>query len=227
MMSRLALGMVAAVGLYIGTFGLPMSGPCVGVAGAAPSPTCSSDLRECLRLSAKTGIYGARYVTAEDVAKCVEAFNACIHGGASTGGNTAPPPTTSPGGGRKGLPQHFAIDDTSGIVGDCRLNGDAMSCTQSWGSPPDWVQTWSGTVTGTLSGLTMTGNQKVHVLGDAGQGCTLEENYSGSVTYVFSLDGTVKITAGPVHRESTFSCAEPTSGTSEGGESQGTWSPIN
>ena len=34
----------------------------------------------------KTGIYGARYVTADDVAKCVEAFNACIHGGASGGG---------------------------------------------------------------------------------------------------------------------------------------------
>jgi hypothetical protein len=42
---------------------------------AAPSLTCGGDLRECLRLSAKTEIYGARYVTAEDVARCVEAFN--------------------------------------------------------------------------------------------------------------------------------------------------------
>ncbi|POX74484.1 hypothetical protein, partial [Mycobacterium kansasii] len=85
MVTRLALATVAAMGLYVATLGIPMASRCDGVAGAAPSRSCSSDLRECLRLSAKTGIYGARYVTADDVAKCVDAFNECIHGGAGAG----------------------------------------------------------------------------------------------------------------------------------------------
>jgi hypothetical protein len=131
--STLAVAAVAALALYVPTFGLfgPL-GACLGTAAtaaAAPSPTCGGDLRECLRLSAKTGIYGARYVTAEDVARCVEAFNACIHGGASGGGKQTPPTSTStPGGGtRKGLPQHFGIAYDGNLVSDCRVSGDAAS----------------------------------------------------------------------------------------------------
>ena len=113
--SKLALTTVAAVGLYIPTIGLPVTpGSClrtVGVASAAPSPTCGGDERECLRRSAKTGLYGVRYVTPEDVAKCVEAFNACIHGTLNGGGNPVPPTSTSPGGrNRTTLPQHFGIN---------------------------------------------------------------------------------------------------------------------
>ncbi len=111
-LSKLAVVTVAAVGLYIPTIGLPVPlGSClrtVGVAAAAPSQTCGGDERECLRRSAKTGLYGVRYVTPEDVAKCVEAFNACIHGTLNGGGNPVPPTSTSPTGGNKtsSLPKH-------------------------------------------------------------------------------------------------------------------------
>ena len=110
---KLALATVAAVGLYLAALALPISSLCLstgGMASAAPSPTCGGDLRECLRLSAQTGIYGARYVTAADVARCMEAFNSCIHGGVSAG-NPNPPTSTSTGSGGsgKGLPQHFGI----------------------------------------------------------------------------------------------------------------------
>jgi hypothetical protein len=100
LMPKLTLVTVAAVAMYVLSLGLPIPESCLrtsAVAGAAPSPTCGGDLRECLRVSAKTGIYGARHVPAEDVAKCVEAFNACIHGGASGPGNPVPPTSTSAG----------------------------------------------------------------------------------------------------------------------------------
>lgn len=90
---------MAAFGLHAATLGLPASVSCFH-AGAAPSRTCGGDLRECLRLSAKTGLYGACYVTAEDVATCMEAFNACIHGTSGGGVNPpGPPGGTPPGGG--------------------------------------------------------------------------------------------------------------------------------
>lgn len=226
--STLALASVAAVGLYISTFGLlgPL-GACeriAATASAAPSPTCADDLRECLRLSAKTGIYGARYVTADDVSRCVEAFNACIHG--SSGSPSPPPSTSAAGGSGSGLPQHFAIRDDYGFVSDCRVTGDAVTCTQSWLTPTDWVDSFSGTVTGTLSGLTLTGTQALHQSGQR-DGCSISETYSGPITYDFSLDGSVKLAAGPAQRQSTFSCSDPTSGTTNGGESAGRWSPIN
>jgi hypothetical protein len=195
LLPKLALTTAAALGVYAATLGLPMLGSCDGVAGAAPSPTCGGDLRECLRLSAKTGIYGARYVTADDVARCVEAFDACIHG--TLHGNPNPPTSTSTGGSRKGLPQHFAIRADYGFVSDCRVDGDAVTCSQSWETPPDWVDSYTGTVTGRLSGLTVTGTQTLHQSGTLEQGCTIDETYSGPITYTFNRDGTVKLAVGP------------------------------
>ena len=224
----LAVATVAAVAMYIPALGLPLLGSCLStgsVVVAAPSPTCASDLRECLRQSARTGIYGARYVTAEDVAKCVEAFNACIHGSGQVNPNPPTSTSTAGGGNKNGLPTHFAIRDDYGFVSDCRVNGEAVACTQSWETPPDWVESFSGTVTGTLSGLTVTGTQKLHQSGQI-EGCSIDETYSGPITFVFNLDGSVKATAGPAQRQSTFSCADPTSGTTNGGESDGTWSPV-
>jgi hypothetical protein len=76
--SKFALAAVAAVGLYVPTLGLPLPDSCmhtIGVAGAAPAPSrsCGGDLRECLRQSAdlRQTTFGGRYVTAEDVARCV------------------------------------------------------------------------------------------------------------------------------------------------------------
>jgi hypothetical protein len=163
---------IAALGLYasvFGSFGPP--GACTRTAptaSAAPSPTCGGDLRECLRLSAKTGIYGARYVTAEDVARCVEAFNACIHGGASAGGGNANPTTTTSGGGatKVVLPEHFGID-TADYRYDCTVTGTAVNCTSARKSPYEGIDSWRGTVTGTLSGLTMTGTVSIEQTGHA------------------------------------------------------------
>jgi hypothetical protein len=101
----LAAATAGAVGLYMHAMGAfePLDGclPTGAVASAAPSPTCASDLRECLRQSAdlRQTTFGGRYVTAEDVARCMEVFNACIHGGASGGGNQAPPSNSAGGGG--------------------------------------------------------------------------------------------------------------------------------
>lgn len=104
MFPRLALATAFAVGLYLPALGIAPPDSCVlgpGVAGAAPSPSCGGDLRECLRASADMHetTFGGRYVTAEDVSRCVEAFNACAHGGASRGGNQPPPGSPPPQGG--------------------------------------------------------------------------------------------------------------------------------
>ncbi len=208
--SKLALTTVAAVGLYVATVGLSVTPhSClrtVGVAAAVPSPTCGGDERECLRASAKTGLYGVRYVTPEDVAKCVEAFNACIHG-TLHGGNPVPPTSTSAGGSnRKTLPQHFGISEGA-WASDCRVNGDAVTCTETRGSLPETMDSWTGEVTGTLSGLTMTGTRitrtKSHYT--AVPGCIETSEGSGPVTYVFSLSGAVTMRQGPLQWQTTRS----------------------
>ncbi len=103
------------------------------------------------------GLYGARYVTADDVAKCVEAFNACIHGGTSGGGNPVEP-TSTPAVGRQAddLPKRFSIKyepEAFAVVSDCHVSGQLSRAARARTSPlglPEWAQT----VTGTLSGLT-------------------------------------------------------------------------
>jgi hypothetical protein len=233
-LSKLAVVTVAAVGLYIPTIGLSIPlGSClrtVGVASATPSPTCGGDERECLRASAKSGLSGVRYVSPEDVARCVEAFNACIHG-TLNGGNPIPPTSTSPGGrGTNTLPRRFGINYEALVV-DCRVSGAAVTCTSNRQEQlPNGTGTYSetGEVTATLSGLTMTGTLKRH--GTSEGGCVSEQELSGPVTYVFSLDGTVAMREGPLQQEIVFSgdCANspPISSTGPVWEGTGTWSAI-
>jgi hypothetical protein len=225
LMPKAALATVAAIAMYASTLGLPMLGSCNGVAGAAPSPSCGGDLRECLRLSAKTDIYGARYVTADDVAKCMETFDACIHG--TLGGGNANPPTSTPAGGnsRKGLPTHVGID-SEGSVSDCRITGDTVTCTESLKSPPDWLDSYSGTVSGTLSGMTMTGTWTAHMVSHPP--CVMTDEGSGPATYVFSPDGTVTARVGPIQWQRTtgFGCSNTDPRTSPAAEVTGTWAAI-
>jgi hypothetical protein len=229
--SKLALTTVAAVGLYVATVGLSVTPgsclPTVGSAAAGPSPTCGSDERECLRLSAKTGLYGVRYVTPEDVARCVEAFNACIHG-TLNGGNPVPPVSTSPGGStRKALPAHLGIPYYADADIDCRLSGDAVNCKASRGPNLPLVSE-TLEITGTLSGLTMTGTYTSRVeMG--GSGCNSVTDISGPATLVFTLDGTVVVRKGPSQAQSTYtpsSCGNPGSWTIQEEESSMPWSAI-
>ncbi|VBA61034.1 hypothetical protein [Mycobacterium attenuatum] len=229
---KLALAAVAAVGLYAPTLGLPLpSRLCprtAGVATAAPSPTCSSDLRECLHAAAKTDIYGVRYVLPEDVARCVEAFNACAHGNTSGGGNPVSPTSTSArGDDRTGstLPQRFTMK-FEGYASDCRVNGDTVTCTSTLEPRPADIDSFAATFSGTLSGSTVTGTEARHQQGHYANGCTFDENYSTPYTYVFGPDGSVTLNFGPGQRQSTFSCAEATSATTPRGEVAGTWTPL-
>ena len=129
LVSKLAVVAAAAVGLYVTTVGLPVTPhSClrtVGVAAAAPSPTCGADERECLHASVKTGLYGVRYVSPEDVARCVEAFNACIHG--TLEGNPNPPASTPTAGGNP----RTSAPDTSGIKYELARHPNSPSST-SW-----------------------------------------------------------------------------------------------
>jgi hypothetical protein len=144
---------------------------------------------------------------------CVEAFNACIHGTLHGGGNPVPPASTSPGGGKMTtLPQRFSINN-NGVMSDCLVSGDAVTCTSVWETPPDWVDSWTGTVTGKLSGLTVTGTTTIDQKGHAPEdpSCIHDQHFSGPVTYVFSPDGTVTMREGPFQakRDSYGSCSAP------------------
>ncbi len=141
--SKLALGTVAALGLYLTSLGLPASDSCTwtaGVAGAAPTPSrsCGGDLRECLRQSAdmRQTTFGGRYVTAEDVARCMEIFNACIHGGAGIGGNPVPPGSDPPPGGNSARPTPTTT-------------GSGTQRTPSGGGAPATPSTAQGSMSGT------------------------------------------------------------------------------
>ena len=230
MATRLALLTTAAIVLYAPALGLPLPGSCTGtgaVAVAAPSPSCSSDLRECLHLKAKTGLYGVRYVTAEDVAACMELFDSCMHGGASRGGNPVPPASTPTGTGAKpaALPKRFGVDHGGGALSDCRVDGDSVSCTANWKTDND---TYTAEFTGTVAGLTMTGTTVTHRAGTtpSDPGCVIDEIYSGPVSYLFSPDGEVTFTAGPNQRQTSLSgsCSGGNSGTTEVMKGTATWS---
>lgn len=227
---KLALAAVAAVALYIPTLGLPLTDPCMrtgSVASAAPSPTCAGDLRDCLRLSAKQGLYGVRYVTADDVARCMEAFNSCIHGGASKGGNQAPPNSTSQPGGDNGkaLPQRFTMS-FQGFASDCRVSGETVSCTSTLEPRPADIDFFQSTFTGSLSGMTVSGTETRNQKGHYPNGCTYDENYSTPSIFTFESGGSVRLTFSTGQRQSRFSCDEATSGTTPAGEVSGTWSAI-
>ncbi|VBA57966.1 hypothetical protein LAUMK191_04289 [Mycobacterium attenuatum] len=234
-LGKIAVAAAAAVGLYVPAIDVPTSlMACLhpaNIASAAPSPTCSSDLRECLHASVKTGLYGVRYVAPEDVARCVEAFNACRHGGAGGGGNPNPPPSTPAGGGTgKGLPSHLGIKTIGNGESryDCRVNGSSVSCAGTLVAKFGTTDTYEEQFTGTLSGLTATGTFNGHQTGHspADPSCRYEQDLSGPATFIFNLDGTVLIRQGPPQIHGTYSCGGPTSFTGNAWESTGTWSAM-
>ena len=226
MRARLAMVTVAAVGIYIPTLGIPFPGSCMQpgpIASAGPSPTCGGDLRECLRQSAdmRQTTFGGRYVTAEDVARCMEAFNACIHGGAGGDGSDGSPPSTSAGGGRTGLPSRFRMSVGSAIS-DCRIAGNTVTCTSRLEPRPAGVNAWMATIAGTISGLSVTGMKTEHVESD-GADCATTSEGSGPFTYDFTTNGTVSVHEGPIRWQTTH-CTGSNSSTEPVRNLTGTWS---
>ena len=207
--TKTALAAFAAVGLFL-PFGAPLPGSClrtVGIAGAAPSPSCSGDLRECLRASADLHqtTFGGRYVTADDVARCMEAFRSCVSGGASRGGNQAPPTSTSPDGGNNavGLPQRFQIT-YGGTAISCRADGNQVSCSGQRGDLPS-AMSGTATFTGTLSGSTLSGTETANSsLAPGPNTCGAKSESSGPVTFVLGANGIVKVSKGTFQTEESY-----------------------
>ena len=226
-LAKLALVSVAAVGLYASTLGLPLPNSC-----AAPSPSCGGDLRECLRQSAdmRQTTFGGRYVTAEDVSRCMEAFNACIHGGASPGGKQAPPPSTAAEDNRGAtMPQRFTVDlKYDNYSFDCQKSGAAVNCTQQGAAPLAELITDTGEIVGSLSGLTMTGTWTNHK--ENGSDCVNVMDSSIPITFVFNTGGNVTIKLGAYEQRHTYrgGCAsiiKPNSDSLAPAEWNSTWSP--
>lgn len=233
LLPKIVLATVAGVGMFL-PFGAPLPGLClrtIGVADAAPppSPSCAGDLRECLRLSADLHqtTFGGRYVTADDVARCVEAFQACVSGsGSHDHSSSTPPPSPSGGPESRGLPQRFNVT-IQGIVSECRVDGDTVNCAGDWVTGSD---SYTSRLTGTLDGLTLSAEQSVRRSGSAPDdpACLVEETYSGPITFVFDPSGNAEFTAGPNQRQSTFSgsCTGSNSGTTAVMAGTARWSAI-
>ena len=236
---KTALSALAAVGLFL-PFGAPLPGSClrtIGVAGAAPSPSCGGDLRECLRASADMHqtTFGGRYVTADDVARCMEAFRACSSGGASSGGNVNSPKGTSPGGGtptptssgRKDLPSRFEMA-TEETAYDCSRTGKSVECSLTSRKSYDGTDSWSAKFSGELSGLSMTGKVEGHQTGHAplNPSCRYEQDFSGPARYVFDPSGSVSVGEGPFQIQATTggSCPGSSNFSSDAYDGTGTWS---
>lgn len=236
LLPKTALAAVAAVGLLL-PFGAPLPGSClrtIGIAGAAPSPTCASDLRDCLRGNAKTGLYGVRYVTADDVARCMEAFRSCVSGGASRGGNAGPPKSTGSGGeSSKGLPARFGISFEGMLASDCRVTGAEVTCTDTrLDELAEGQDSWVGGLVGTVSGMSVTGTKTIRIEGHYSgvPGCFYTEVATGPATYSFDPSGTVRMREGPLRWQKTIqgNCESRTENqTSPAGEGTATWSAKN
>lgn len=144
-------------------------------------------------------------------------------------GTTNHTPSASESSADAALPKHFRID-SEGSVEVCRLDGERVTCTNQLDPLPDNYDSWTGSVTGTLSGLTLTGTFTVHEVFHRGDdpNCRTEQRRSGPVTYNFNLDGTVVMGEGFMRYESTSSGSCPGSYSNQqwGGQGTGRWSPM-
>lgn len=250
MFSKLALATVAAVFLYVPTLGLPLPLnsclPASGVATAAPldaaAEACVSDLKDCLSGATQTGLRDVRYIAPEDVDRCVHDFNDCwddyiyavLNPSTSTPSpstSSSPASTSSPeGANTPGMPPRFKITANETFA-DCTARGEAVTCTLGWDAP-DWVDAFTGSFAGTLSGWAATGTATSHIEGHspADSSCTHVEDYSGPATYIFSPNGSVTMRVGPNQRQTTATCngrQTSNSGVTDGvGEVTGVWVAV-
>lgn len=140
-------------------------------------------------------------------------------------------PTTSTPSDSTTLPpmKHFRIGDNYGPIHDCLVNGADVTCELIWDGPYS-VDSYTGSVTGTLSGDTLTGTSTTHQRyhDEADPNCVTEQDTSAPITYVFSLDGTVLMRGGPsdVHATHSGSCTGTESDTTGLWESSAPWTVI-
>lgn len=100
----------------------------------------------------------------------------------------------------------FRIGWPKGPTKDCSIDGPGITCSLSVADlPPGEVYT--GTVTGTISGLTFTGTATTHqrYREEGDPECIVELDETEPVEYVFSLDGMVTMHGGPADYRSTRS----------------------
>lgn len=140
-------------------------------------------------------------------------------------------PTTSTPSDSTALPpmKHFRIGDSYSPIQDCHVDGADVTC-EIWDEPTPSVELYTGSVTGTLSGATLTGTSTIHQRyhDEADPHCIIDQDTSGPITYVFSLDGTVLMRGGPTDEYLNRSGSCPGRESATGGlwESSGKWSVI-
>ena len=157
----------------------------------------------------------------------VPAVTACAVSASQT--TPTPTPTSAEKSGNPLLPRHFRIT-SEGSTQDCLIEGDRVRCSLLLDPLPDNYDAWTGEVTGTLSGLTLTGTstttENFHQRDDPN--CRTEQHRSGPVTYDFDRDGTVVMGEGLMRYEtwSSGSCPGTSAEQQWGGQGTGVWSPA-
>lgn len=126
--------------------------------------------------------------------------------------------------------KNFRIGYPEGPVKDCSVDGTRVTCILSVVGPSS-VESYTGTATGTLSGLTFTGTSTTHqrFRDEADPECIVEIDEAEPVEYVFSLDGTVTMHGGPADVRTTRSgsCSGTDSGPGWRWEDSAPWSATS
>lgn len=150
--------------------------------------------------------------------------------GLNSGVAAAPSTTASPtAAATAALPpmKQFRIGWPNGPTKDCTIDGTRVTCVKSMAGLSS-AEVYTGTVTGTLSGLTVTGTSTTHqrYREEGDPECIVELDETEPVEYVFSLDGTVMMHGGPADYRSTRSgsCSGTDSGLGWRWEDSAPWS---
>jgi hypothetical protein len=126
---------------------------------------------------------------------------------------------------------NFGIPNSGGkYASDCRTSGETVTCTETMEPLTGDMDSWEGKITGSLSGLTVTGTKTARLTGHGAvdSGCIAVYDYSGPLTLVFGLDGNVSMRWGPNQLQLNWSgsCPGSRSETAPVLELSGTWSEI-
>lgn len=114
------------------------------------------------------------------------------------------------------MPDHFEMQNGD-LVSDCRINADSVTCSETLKNLKP-TQSYTGTMTGTVTGMTVTGSARSYATYPDPQSpeCTGTTEMTGPITYTFRPDGTLSARWGPFQRTITNSCftsqPEPNSG---------------